>query len=324
VSLPTFYQSTDASAPVLTGADGSLIALLDACLVNGYGAKVAAGWTKPFSSGINKGVYRAGGGNRFYLNVQDNGPGAGTFKEARAWGYEVATAQDTGTGQFPTAAQLAAGIIIRKSATADATARAWTLAADDRTFYLFVQTGDSGGTYLAFAFGDFFSLLTGDGFRTMIVGRATENSAVLTVDNLDLLLNPGASPATAMTGHYWPRAFTGLGGAAQFAKRGDANENGAAVNYVLHGLMPYPNPVDGGLYLSRVYMHETAGASGGALRGNMRGFWQFCHAASVVVDGDQFTGAPGSALAARTFQIVRASANGGVYCIETTAWDTSS
>jgi hypothetical protein len=39
------YRSTDASAPVLTGQVGSLTALLDAVLVNGYGALSAAGWT---------------------------------------------------------------------------------------------------------------------------------------------------------------------------------------------------------------------------------------------------------------------------------------
>lgn len=320
MSLPTFYYSTDAGAPVLTGQDGTLVALLNACLVTGYGAKAAAGWTKPFSSGIDKAVYRQGGGNQFYLNVQDNGPGAGTFKEARAWGYEVATAQDTGTGQFPTAAQLAAGIIIRKSATLDATARTWTLVADDRTFYLFVQTGDTGATYLAFAFGDVYSLLVGDGYRTTIVGRATENSALLTVDNLDLLLGGGQSLFTSMTGHYMPRSFTATGGSIQTNKTGDANQGASAGAFVLHGSLPYPNSVDGGLYVAKVYIHEPSNA---ALRGWMRGFWHFCHSAAVVIDGDQFSGAPGSALAGRTFQIVRASGNGGVYCIETTVWDTS-
>ncbi len=37
------YQSTDASAPILTGSAGSLVTLLDACLVNGYGTKAGRG-----------------------------------------------------------------------------------------------------------------------------------------------------------------------------------------------------------------------------------------------------------------------------------------
>ena len=46
----TVYRSTDASAPVLTGVAGAMKAVLDACLVNGYGAKAAAGWSAPFSA----------------------------------------------------------------------------------------------------------------------------------------------------------------------------------------------------------------------------------------------------------------------------------
>lgn len=37
------YRWDDASAPTLTGQLGSLITLLDAVLVNGYGSKTAAG-----------------------------------------------------------------------------------------------------------------------------------------------------------------------------------------------------------------------------------------------------------------------------------------
>lgn len=31
------YQSTDSGAPSLTGQTGTLVSLLDACLVNGFG-----------------------------------------------------------------------------------------------------------------------------------------------------------------------------------------------------------------------------------------------------------------------------------------------
>jgi hypothetical protein len=75
------YKSSDASAPVLTGAVGSLVALLDACLVNGYGALAAAGWTKAFTA-ANKGAYKqnlTGSNNAsgMHLYVDDSGPGAG-------------------------------------------------------------------------------------------------------------------------------------------------------------------------------------------------------------------------------------------------------
>ncbi len=47
----TVYRSTDASAPQLSGTAGSLAAILDGCLVTGYGSKPAAGWTTAFTSG---------------------------------------------------------------------------------------------------------------------------------------------------------------------------------------------------------------------------------------------------------------------------------
>src|SRR4051794_557415 len=40
---PVIYRSTDTNAPVLFGGQGSLISLLDAILVNGYGSSFATG-----------------------------------------------------------------------------------------------------------------------------------------------------------------------------------------------------------------------------------------------------------------------------------------
>lgn len=58
----TVYRFDDAGAPTLSAAAGALISVLDACLVNGYGAKPAAGWTKAFSD-TNQAAYRQGAGS---------------------------------------------------------------------------------------------------------------------------------------------------------------------------------------------------------------------------------------------------------------------
>ena len=58
------YKSTDSGAPTLTGQAFSLISLLLACLVDGYGSKAAAGWTKPYT-GTN-----LASGNVLRFNVQ--------------------------------------------------------------------------------------------------------------------------------------------------------------------------------------------------------------------------------------------------------------
>mgnify|MGYP000538869411 CR=1 FL=1 len=52
-------NGTSAGAPALSGSAGSLITVLDFCLVT------TLGWTK--TAGTNNGIYRAPTGNRRYL-----------------------------------------------------------------------------------------------------------------------------------------------------------------------------------------------------------------------------------------------------------------
>ena len=66
----TLYESTDAGAPIVNGVVGSFITLLDAVLVDGYGSRSPAGWTKVFS-GTNRAVYESARGR--LLHVQDDG-----------------------------------------------------------------------------------------------------------------------------------------------------------------------------------------------------------------------------------------------------------
>src|SRR6267142_3788080 len=129
----TQYSSLDASAPVLSGSAGALLTVLDAILVNGYGSKSAAGWSKPIANAGSIGSYKNGtGSTQLGLVINDNGANVtSTFKEAWATGWEsvagVGASVGSGTGQFPTPAQLltTGHVVIRKSLTADATARNW-------------------------------------------------------------------------------------------------------------------------------------------------------------------------------------------------------
>ena len=65
----TIYSSSDVGGPgLITGTTGSLITVLDACLVNGYSGKSAAGWTKPLgtlSGSIS--AYQQGSGSKLDL-----------------------------------------------------------------------------------------------------------------------------------------------------------------------------------------------------------------------------------------------------------------
>lgn len=126
----TFIKSTDVGAPVLTGTEGDLITLLDYCLVTN------SGWTKTFSD-TNRGMYQYAAGQA-YWKVDDNG-GAFSGEGASIRGYmDVGVDMDTDLlNEFPTPAQWA-WTGIKKSSTADATAREWVYLEDGGIVYLWI------------------------------------------------------------------------------------------------------------------------------------------------------------------------------------------
>lgn len=312
---PIIYRSTDAGAPVLTGQVGTLVALLDACLVNGYGAKAAAGWTKHFAA-ANRGVYRPAAGPRHYLQVDDDGTIAtAAAREARLLGFETMTALDTGTQRFPDSTTAAC---CRKSNTADATARPWILVADDRTFYLWITTGDNGAQRYSCGFGEFYSYLAGDTAKTIILYRP-QNNATATVDPLGLV---SLNAATATAGHTCPRGYTGLGAPVNMSKHQDAAKSGASTIPGV-GIVPFPNPTDGGLYMCPFSLHDPTVGGVNVLRGRLRGHFAPLHPVTFANDGDTFSGAVGSEYAGRNFEVIGSNAQNGRIVVETTAWEIS-
>ena len=203
----TEYRSSDGSAPVLSGQAGALYAILKACLVDGYGAKAAAGWTEEFS-GTNKGVLRPSHGNRFRCRVDDTGT-----TTARIRGYESMSDVDTGTGEFPTDAQVSGGMYIGKSSTADSTARPWIVFADGKRFILFVayqagQTGAFGHT----VFGDLAGVSAADLYATVLMAASTSGNALSSsvAGSLGTSSVVHGSNSNSASGYY-PRARVGTG-----------------------------------------------------------------------------------------------------------------
>lgn len=314
-STVRIYRYTDASAPAMSGTVGSLLAVLDACLVNGYGALPAAGWTKPFANTTNKGCYRNSptDGTGFHLYVDDSGPGAGAAREARCTGFQTMSALGVGTGQFPTAAQMLIGTgaaVCRKSTTADATSRPWYLVADNTVFYLFVETGDMTGSMYNLFFGDFISYTPNDPNRCLLIGRCSENNSAPNSEWSGALNglagNTWASPlVSTLSGHYLAGNFTGVGGSMPFGKHSDlaklgvtgfGSYSGTTVvpntwatgyvgsNYGGPNAFPYPNMADGGLWMAPIWIHHT-----GTVRGYMKGLWCPCHNLPLT-HGDTFNG----------------------------------
>jgi len=278
------------------------------------------GWSQPFTPATNQCAYQPVAGNQMYLNVNDNGPGAGAAKEARCRSYETMSALDTGTGPFPTAAQLTAGAIARKSTTADATARAWVLLADDRVFYLFMLSGDAvpSGSYMNLSFGDLFSVQgAGDAYRTMIIGRPTENSG--TAANEGFGRQVMASGVSPLGGHYTARNFAGAAGAVQSGKFGNAAWGSSTDPGYLISFMQVSSS-DGSYLFAPLWWLDGATST----RGRLRGLWH--SAVGTPTDGDTISGT--GALSGKTLYLLKQIPNNGALAsmigLETSdTWETN-
>lgn len=269
----TYYRSTDASAPALTGTAGSLITLLDAILVNGYGSKPAAGWSKAFT-GTNRAAYRMGAGRtRAYLRVRDDAGGTAGAKEALVRMFETMTDVDNGTNPMPKAGQTAitdTSFVLRKSSAADSNARAWAAVADSRTLLIFTDHG-SGNTWCPHYFGEFYSFLPSDAYGYGIFARYSENTAG------DAGASGGGNCAsgqgvTGLSGNLIARDYSGTNLAIQPDKVWGIGLHTNSGNGNFTGIAPFPNPVDGGLILSEVFL-RTGEFSTHNLRGKLRGVW---------------------------------------------------
>jgi hypothetical protein len=258
----------------VTGETGSLVSFLSTNLAT-------LGWTVSYT-GASKAAYRQGvgaaGTNRIYLRVDDAGPGAGSFREARCRGYETMTDVDTGLAPIPTVAQAANGLFIRKSASLDAVARTAILIGDQRTFYLLIQAGDTAGWYYVFMFGDIYSFVPNDAWRAAMIGRPGENVSTAGSERFDVL---GAS---TITGHYLNRPKAGTGDPVTMSKAGNANW-GSAVLMV--GALNVPQP-DGGLAIANIEVMEASGVD---RRGKLRGCFHWGHTLAAASDGFTTSGA---------------------------------
>jgi hypothetical protein len=329
----TEYSWLDTSAPQLDGNTGSLLTLLDAVLVNGYGTKPGAGWTKPLPNTSSYGMYRLGNGTTSSLFIYDAGAGGAGGCEAMATGWITITAIDngavTGSNPFPSGSQLnitssaggqAGAVVIRKSLITSSIQRAWKAFADSASLYLFTKPFDSvsGASWSGFHFGDFYSLKSGsiDPYRCMIVGRSVKSSSAIIDDSLDRM-TPGQTALNSATqGHYVAKLFNGDSGsftgsiAVSVCGDGIKSSNTAG----LTGAIPFLNGCDNAIYVSPMWIVETGPS---VVRGRMRGFWHFCHNSSSLTDGQAITGAMD--FPTKTFRVVLptyASSTAGTYLIE--------
>jgi hypothetical protein len=315
-----FFHSEMQGAPVLSGTVGALIAVLDACLVNGFGLKTAdsltvnnnvatlaftgghpfetdavtlvagatpaglngawkvtattpstvqfatsgisnqtatgtisaklapAGWAKAFT-GTNKAAYKPTDvqATGCLMRIDDS-----TTTTARVAGYETMGSVDTGTGLFPLASQVAGGMYWSKSQSADSTAKKWMVFADARSVYVSVESTGSSypGCYQTVCFGDILAAKSGDAYACTISGAASDQAGT---PNNTSWLNYSSSNAMPF---YAARSFLALGGSVQLAHYAPPTSgNGEYCSG--NASMPFPNPADGGIYLSPLNVLEV-------------------------------------------------------------------
>ena len=206
----TIYTASDPFGPgPIYGVTGSLITILDACLVNGYTGHPAAGWSHPipnsgssYSSSAAQGgpsyaCYKqaSGSGCTLFVNDGTNAGGAGG-NEAWVCGWETITSLaptqiyappansssysvGQGLGQFPLPAQqntYGYGVVRKADGNA---ARYWILAADASTMYMWIysEAADLQRCY-HWMFGDIYSFSPNDTTKCAIYARIANNSSL--------------------------------------------------------------------------------------------------------------------------------------------------
>ena len=192
------------------------------------------------------------------LRVDDTGT-----INARVRAYEAMSDISTGVGMTPLESQAAGGLWWPKSATANATARAWILVADARGFYLAVAPAGGDRYTLLFA-GDIASLKSGDAYGYLLTGNQADQTNASSVPDGCV----GYSHRSARTGAYLVRAYTAIGQSTA-AQRLGAHHNGSAGDVYAgtagYSLGAYPNGANNGLLTGALELHAAG------LRGTLPG-----------------------------------------------------
>jgi hypothetical protein len=321
------YTSADVGAPPMSGATGSLIAVLNYCLVSG------SNWSQSFVSGSVYAAYQPPSGSRLHLYVNDSGPTfAAGGKEAWITGWENITGSGAGptgnttgsvgvgVGQFPLPAQsLTDGkVVCRKSVAANTgSIPYWQVYADSYTMYAFFMTGDIAtySGYFTIWFGDVYSLKgVTDEYRCMIHGRQIVNSAAAgsTSDNTDMVGNLNVNTSNG-NGMYMARSFSGVGTGITVNKLGDGSKYGVSIGTMVAavGTGTAPNPADNSFSIAPLTIWEHATL---AIRGRVRGLWYWGHPLTTLTDGQVISGS--NSQVGKLFKKIGPGVNSGMWLVE--------
>jgi hypothetical protein len=178
--------------------------------------------------------------------------------------------------------------------------------------YCFILTTDTASAYRAFGFGDFYSLISGDTGRSILIGRISENTGAVGSEALGVVNFPTA----ATIGHYVAK---NRGGSSSWpvGKHTDFAANSGSA--VAQGVLAYPNPDNGCMFISPFWVHDPTTGGVYSRRGRLRGLWAPMHLPANFTDGDTLSG--GDLLVGKAFLVVKAindgASNSLAFLIET-------
>ncbi len=268
----TLYSWDDANAPALVNnaAAGSLLDILDACLVDGYTGKTAAGWTKPYANAANVGCYRnatTGGGTGTYYRIDDTGE-----QYSRIIGYESMTDLNTGDFAFPTEAQIPGGLYVRKLHQTPFTNinnnGKWHVVADEHSAHVFLHISTYSTSFSYYFFiGDIISFAAADAYKGYIIADTGTSSSYS-----NTMSQVGAN--TISQGHYIARDVTGLQQSISSGMQGNLGICDGYLGYGGSSIHEFPNPVDGNLVITNVFITQNTPQ---AVRGMIPGLKAPCH-----------------------------------------------
>jgi hypothetical protein len=290
--------------PSGTPATGTATVLRSPLTISG------AAWTKSHS-GTNLATYRqpTSGANGFYLAVSDD-----AAQNSRIRGFETASAagpaDGSGTAGFPSLAQLTGGGYQFRSNTNDTTARPWILVSNGKIIYFFNQQTSTAGVGNGFIFGDITTYKGSDLHHSLMTCDIAASATTTAVR----LFNCNVALA-ATSGHWLCRSYTGTGGAVTAGKHGNAAFMNGATE-VGAGGFTYPIGVEGGMMLTPLWISETTLG----LRGHLPGLWSACHARPLT-HGDTFTGATGTPLEGKSFEVFNGGSAAQLIFESSNTWD---
>jgi hypothetical protein len=169
---------------------GSLITVLDACLVNGYGTggdtKAPLGWTKEFAT-LNNAIYKMGGGSMQLLRIDDGG--AANTRDFRALaGATVITDTVSAWG--------ASGNLVKPDSSGIAPLH-WMVIGDEKGAYILTKRIGNGDIWNIAYFGDIDSYDTSNPNRCLIMPQPSlTDGATPYTNGLAPLLNQLSTPKT--------------------------------------------------------------------------------------------------------------------------------